>query len=36
MCEVPDQGGTPLSKAYSYYNPERVAIVAPTDVTVTK
>src|SRR5262249_9533693 len=27
---------TPLSRAYPYYNPERVAVVAPTDLVVTK
>lgn len=35
-AKFPIKARTPLSKAYPYYNPERVAVVAPTDVTVTK
>jgi hypothetical protein len=35
-AKFPIRARTPLSRAYPYYNPERVAVVAPTDMVVTK
>jgi hypothetical protein len=35
-AKFPIKARTPLSRAYPYYNPERVAVVAPTDMVVTK
>ena len=32
----PIKAKTPLSKAYPYYNPERVTISAPQEIVVTK
>ena len=35
-AKFPIKAKTPLSKAYPYYNPERVATVAPTNILVNK
>jgi alpha-2-macroglobulin-like protein len=35
-AKFPIKARTPLSKAYPYYNPARVATVAPTDLVVNK
>jgi uncharacterized protein YfaS (alpha-2-macroglobulin family) len=35
-ARFPVKARTPLSKAYPYYNPEKVATVAPTDIVVER
>jgi uncharacterized protein YfaS (alpha-2-macroglobulin family) len=35
-ARFPIKAKTPLSKAYPYYNPERVAVSRPQDITVTQ
>jgi uncharacterized protein YfaS (alpha-2-macroglobulin family) len=35
-ARFPIKAKTPLSKAYPYYNPERVAVSKPQEIIVTK